>query len=320
MNNTKSWTPFIMSALLVSAIILAVVTFLRQKSNSITNTNNILMPFSAEIKPGETAVFLKNSLGGPQIDCSANGGKINIVGSWVEVVDPFGSCTGNSADVLNLSCGLKSKNVHCNVDSDCGPGMSCAGGVCNPSKCELTSLIDPKDGLPGHFDPTKCSCGGNYCPIQPGTACDPSNSASCNDNGSVMFCNPATKTCEVNPGQNCMAPDQYTGKVCAIYPLCSKVDTSLAGNTKNVINNTCSPTSKNLCRPRDNSAYLAAKCDGQTTCNVLFNPSDPNSGFGPAPCRIKNTDVTSLPITPGQGGNYSQGYYVHGLYTCIIPQ
>lgn len=318
-----------MSILVVAIAMLAVLVFLYQKANSNANVNNTLFPFSAAIQPGDNTVFLKNAAGTSQIDCSSVGGKINIVGAWAEVIDPFGSCTGTSASVLNLSCGLKGSKIPCKQDADCGSGMNCAAGICTPSKCQLT---DNK----GNFDSGKCACGGSYCLIQPGTSCDPTDAKSCNDpNGTVMYCDQSSKTCQVNPGQTCMAPDAYTGQFCASYPLCSNIAVPAAKDCKvdkdcdagsgcvegkcvpkNVVNKVCKP--KSTCKPRDASAYLAAKCDGKDTCNLLFDPSDTDSGFGPMPCDITNQN--QLPITPGQGTNFSQGYYVHGLYTCIVPQ
>ena len=322
-----------MSVLVVAIAILAVLVFLYQKANATANVNNTLFPFSAAIKPGDNTVFLKNAAGTSQIDCSSVGGKINIVGAWAEVTDPFGSCTGTSASVLNLTCGLRGAKIPCKQDADCGSGMSCSAGICSPSSCPLT---DDK----GNFDPDKCSCGASYCPIRPGAQCNTTDAKPCNDQtGTVMYCdNSATKTtagiCRVNPGQNCMAPDPFSGKFCASYPLCSNVavppakvcskDTDCDSGAacvegkcapKNVVNKVCAPQGQAKCRPRDASAYLAAKCDGKDTCNLLFDPSDRDSGFGPTPCDTLSQN--QLPITPGQGTSFNQGYYVHGLYTCI---
>jgi hypothetical protein len=313
---TFNWPLVTVSVLAVGVVSAIIIVFLFQKSNSNANLNNVLIPFSATIQPGDNTVFLKNSAGNPQIDCSNVGGKINIVGAWTETIDPYGTCTGTSADVLNLSCGIKGAKVPCKQDADCGAGMSCAGGICVPSICNL----DNPGGNNGKFTSSNCACGGTYCPIQPGTVCDPNNANSCNDpTGSIVQCLPlgssSSYTCQVNAGQNCMAPDPYTGQFCASYPLCSNVDKS---NTKSVVNTVCNPSSPANCRPRDSSAYLAAKCDGKSACALLFDPNDPLSGFGPKPCDTRNT--SQLPITPGQSGNYSQGYYVHGLYTCIVPQ
>lgn len=304
----------VVSVLAVGAVIITVLTFLYQKSNSNVNLNNTLYPFSAVVQPGSNTVFLKNAAGNPQIDCSAVGGKINIVGAWSEVIDPYGTCSNVSADVLNLSCGIRSAKVPCKQDADCGSGMSCTGGMCTPSSCPLDT---PKTGK---FTSSNCSCGGSYCTIQPGTVCK--TASDCNDpTNSIMYCtgtNGSTGTCQVNPGQNCMAPDPYAGQFCASYPLCSNTDTSQGAKTSNITNKVCGPNSQAGCRPRDASAYLASKCDGKDICPLLFDPTDPNSGFGPAPCDTRSNN--QLPITPGQNGNFSQGYYVHGLYTCIVPQ
>lgn len=315
---TGKWPLVVISVLAVGVATIVVLTFLYQKSNSNANLNNTLYPFSAVVQPGNNTVFLKNAAGNPQIDCSAVGGKINIVGAWSEVIDPYGTCTNSSADVLNLSCGIKSAKVPCKQDADCGSGMSCTGGMCTPSSCPLT--VDKNGQTNGSFASSSCACGGTYCTIQPGTVCQ--SQSDCNDpNGTIMFCsgskgNPGT--CQVNPGQNCMAPDPYTGQFCASYPLCSNSDRSQGSKTTNITNTVCGPSSSSVCRPRDTSAYLAGKCDGKSTCPLLFDPTDTMSGFGPAPCDTKNNG--QLPITPGQNGNFSQGYYVHGLYTCIVPQ
>ena len=304
------WVLIVTIILTVALVIVIVLTILYQKQNGDGNRRNILYPFSATIKPGQNTVLVTNSLGKSQIDCSAVGGKVNIVGAWVEVTDPNSQCTGSSPDILNVSCGLKGKKgVPCKQDGDCGAGMTCAGGLCAPSQCPLTP-----NGK-GTFDSAKCSCGGNYCLIQPGSPCDPNDPNVCSDpNGTIMRCVPSPNgsVCQVNPGQTCMAPDPFHGKFCAMYPLCSNVDRS---NKTNVVNSTCSPSGS--CRPRDASAYLAGMCDGQVSCNVLFDPSNPKSGLGPAPCDKVN--ISTLPISSG-GGSYNQGYVVHGIYSCVVPE
>jgi len=315
-NLSGKWPTIVISVLIAGAATLVVLTYLYQQTNSNANLNNTLYPFSAVVQPNNNTVFLKNAAGNPQIDCSSVGGKINIVGAWSEVIDPYSSCSSASADVLNLSCGIKSAKIPCKQDADCGSGMSCTGGMCTPSSCPL----DNPGKNDGKFTSSNCSCGGTYCTIQPGTTCK--TQADCNDpTNSIMYCtatNGGTGTCQVNAGQNCMAPDSYSGQFCASYPLCSNSDRSKGSKTTSVVNTVCNPNGNAGCRPRDSSAYLAGKCDGKNTCPLLFDPTDPNSGFGPAPCDTRN--MGQLPITPGQNGNYSQGYYVHGLYTCIVPQ
>jgi hypothetical protein len=305
--------------ILVVLIALAVMgVVLYQQGNRKANQSNILYPFSSVIQPGAATAPLTNVLGNPQIDCSAVGGTINIVGAWTEVTDAFSECAGTSVGVLNLSCGLPGGNkISCSQNSDCGSGMTCAGGVCQPASCPLTN--SPKAG---DFDSSQCFCGGTYCPIQPDTQC--TTNTDCNDpNGVLMTCNNPNNTtnggtCIVNPGQSCTAPDPFVGQFCAIYPLSSNVVTPSKGG--NVVNKICDPANTiTVCRPRDSSAYLAAKCNGQTTCNVTFDPDNAARGFGPAPCRATSDDISKLPQILGQGGNFNQGYYVHGLYTCILP-
>ncbi len=289
----------------VAIAVIAAVTVYYQMSAAKANQNNVIYPFSASIQPGNPTVSVINSKGTSQIDCSSIGGKINIIGAWTEVIDPYGTCTGSSVNSLNLTCGIPNSKVSCSQDSDCGTGMSCTGGICLPALCPLSN------GSNYDFDNTKCSCGGNYCPTTPGKPC--SQPSDCDSSGTMMYCDTNSNTCRVNPGQVCMAPDQYQGKFCSLYPLCSNVDKNVTKNVSNII---CEPGSKSKCRPRDSSAYLAAKCDGQTTCNITFDPTNSDSGFGPSPC-VPNINSNNLPITPGQGGSYTQGYYVHGIYTCV---
>ena len=304
-------------AIILSAILIAIIAILGgvnvwlYKQNESAKQSNILYPFSSAIPAGGTVAPLTNAAGGAQIDCSAVGGKINIVGAIVETIDPFGTCSGTSAPSLNLSCGIPSSSkISCNQDSDCGPGMNCAGGICAASSCPTTNSS-------GDFNPTNCSCGGTYCPTRPGRICK--TNPDCGDpSGTLMTCD--NGECAVNPGQTCMAPDQYTGKKCAIYPLCSNV----TNDSTSIVNNVCGyNNNQNVCRPRDASAYLASVCDGQTTCPVTFDPTNQSSGFGPAPCGSSVSPSTGveynlLPIVPGQGGSYNQGFYVHGLYSCVL--
>jgi hypothetical protein len=271
-------------------------------------------------------VQLINAAGTSQIDCSSVGGKINIIGAWAEVIDSYGECTGQTSGALNLTCGLKGAKIACKADTDCGPGMSCAGEICVPATCPAsTDKTKP-------FDNTKCSCGGNYCPVQPGKLCSVKNagngqpSPDCNDPGTLMYCdtsssnNGTTGVCAVNPGQSCMAPDPFSGQYCALYPLCSNAVTY---DGKSMENKICGPKNTNtMCRPRDASAYLSGLCDGQTTCNLTFDPKQQLSGFGTSPCNSEvnpgSNNYNNLPTIPGQGGNYNQGYYVHGIYTCTF--
>jgi len=313
------WVSVISVFLVLAILIIISSVYYVQKTNTSINQNNILYPFSSSISPGSTTANVLNSLGTSQIDCSAVGGKINIVGAWSEISDPFGECSNSSNPILNLTCGIKGNlKVPCNNQSDCGPGMSCTGNVCIPASCPL----DPTKPL-GNFDSTKCSCGSSsYCPIRPGSACN--TPSDCNDpNENLMSCTSngdgLSKSCTVNSGQVCAAPDMTYGQFCSSYPLCSNTQ-GVAGNVTNKICDGLNPNT--MCRPRDVSAYLAGKCDGQTTCNLTYDPQNPNSGFGPAPCNnsvnVTSTNYTKLPIIPGQGGSQTGGFGFHGIYTCVV--
>ncbi len=325
----KTGTIALISILTIGIIVMIVVIVIYQSANTAANQHNILYPFSAAIQPGNKTVFLKNAAGQSQIDCSAVGGKINIVAAWSEVADLYGECSGESSSALNLSCGIPGAKIACKEDSDCGPGMQCAGGLCKPAICKI------EDQQKGTFDSSKCSCGGNYCPIRPGTTCTTLSDCDPSGTGTLMTCNTTTKKCEVNPGQSCMAPD-ITGQFCAIYPLCSNRafgppnPSNSTQYTSNFVNKVCNPNNtvgipgqQGVCRPRDASAYLAAKCDGKSTCVVEYDPENPLSGFGPRPCdssvSVGSTAYKQLPNIPSTGGNYIQSYYVHGLYACL-PQ
>jgi hypothetical protein len=88
-------------------------------------------------------------------------------------------------------------------------------------------------------------------------------------------------------------------------------------------NLTCRPQSTTgNCLPQNASSYLS-KCNGKNNCNVTLT----NEFFGPYPCHIAPPDscdpnnppvdgYCSLPWIESQG-KYSQGYYVHGVYTCV---
>jgi len=290
---------------------IVILVFWTQKKNKVKSQKNILYPFTGTYIADRKMITLKNSKGQPQIDCAnKGGGEINIVGAFFDITDPYGSCSGISSPALDLSCGIPGGKVICSKDSECGTGMSCAGGFCQPSFAKLKNVAT------GLIDTESSQCGGNYCPVQPGTLCKDNND--CKDpNGNVMICEKrgmgnaeVIGVCKVLPNVSCFGVNT-THNTCASFPLCSNADLSKS----TVKNNYCAANTINNCMSRDASAYMAGKCDGKETCSDLWNPTDPNSGLGPLPCN--SFDVSGLPIIPGQGGNYSQGYHIHGLYTCI---
>jgi hypothetical protein len=104
---------------------------------------------------------------------------------------------------------------------------------------------------------------------------------------------------------------------CVNFLQCNNLDSTDYNNL------TCRPQSTTGgCAPQNASAYLS-KCDGKNNCNVTLT----NEFFGPYPCSFEppescdpNNPTTdgycSLPWIESEG-KFSQGYYVHGLYTCV---
>ncbi|MDX1471860.1 MAG: hypothetical protein R3213_10215 [Flavobacteriaceae bacterium] len=355
-----AWSIVVMLILAVAIGLFIFLTISTESGNRKRQQANILYPFSGYLPPPgppwsvnksqnnpgigktpEDGLFLVGMKGGetslsPQIQCPA-GYKINIVGAFVDIVDPHGECSNTSNSTLRLTCGDSSDRTSaatCNSVDDCAEGMSCIGGRCVPQQCSVNS-----------------DCGGstakrtaNVCAVDFGKDC--SVDADCDSPDGSLKCvsKPSGngKYCAVDPGvTSCLACiDPKTGLppagnnpgFCAAMPVCMGVE--------NGFNVTCSPSKgdRYKCRPRDASAYLAAHCDGKQTC--LGNPSDkwdPNlqeGVFGPLPCQIPavsgNTPYATLPAITGWGGGtpndgakapepvtFSLGYKVHGIYTCI---
>lgn len=273
-------------------------------------------------KKPEDGLLLLGMRGGtsdtaPQIQCPV-GSKINIVGAFLDINDPYGECSNTPNSTLKLSCGDGSDTSTApsctdGDDSTCPPGMTCYSAKCVPLQCSSS---------------TDCTGGGVIpeCPSTIGSTC-----SSNTDCGSGAVCTQGT--CQVDPGAGpCTRCDPGTN-TCVNLPTCFNVEGGL--------NNYCSPTKgdKNLCRPRDASAWLASVCDGQQECisksGENWLPNQQGGAFGPLPCHIsaKSGDDTysNLPIIQGWGGgapqasstgaaapsNFNQGYKVHGIYTCI---
>ena len=308
-----AWANFTCIILSIVILIIILLTFLTTRQNSKKDKFNVIYPFSGRVnKDGKVSLETSNNT--PQIDCSATGGNINIIGAFYDIVDPHGECNSNSSDVLNRSCGIaRGNNVSCSSQKDCGPGLKCNYGLCSPGLAKLKE----DDVSKGIIDTDISECGGNYCPIQPGTACK-TNLDCKNPNGEIMTCKKDTNTCEVNPGRTCFGVN-LDYNTCASFPLCSNtgVDSRNTPKLERVANKYCSPNNYATdCMPRDSSAYLARKCDGKESCDIHWNVYDIDGGFGPNPCNL-DTNTSRLPIIPDRAGKYNQGYYVHGIYTCV---
>lgn len=339
--------------MLVLALLVGVFIFLTystENDNRKKEQSNILYPFSgylappgehytAKNNPGvgqqpEEGLYLVGMKGGqhnevPQIKCP-EGYKINIVGAFIEVTDPYGECGTTPDPTLSQTCGLatdKSNTAFCSK-GDCPGGMECMSGKCVPKTCTSST-----------------QCGGT---TKGGvvTVCNPKLGESCKgkpaENGLICIngtfqIDPSAPACVacIDPKLGIPISQSSSSQgTCAAMPLCA--------NVKEGINNVCSPVGLSndqyKCRPRDASAYLSSYCNGKQEC--LGNSRDKwlpnvknNNPFGPLPCQIQASSTSgeyySLPIINGWGGGtpnnaknsapvtYNQGYHVHGIYTCV---
>lgn len=342
---------------IVIAILFALLTYFQESSNSKKVTSTTSSPFimylppyegwtnnsppNAGINPDGTVSLVTSTGGGtgappvPQITCPV-GTNINIINAFFDVVDPYGSCSVSPIPVFGASCGVASdittSNVGkvCSTTADCTPGLACstpqaAGstGTCTLPVCSTSfdCVSAFQNGVPA-------------CPVGTGGTCPtPSATNGGCPNGTVCV----SGTCQVDPGGmyggGCYGCN--TG-ACVLYPLCQNTSPSTG------VNKTCGGGNV---KPRDASAYLANVCDGKSVClaggtsGVWAMPGtgSTSSGeggntsfpFGPWPGATDATTRSSLPILPGWGGTtppggsgtaaatFNQGYYVHGLYTCV---
>ena len=328
----EPWSILIIGILLFLAGIFVFFIFKVRSENGKKQQKNIIYPFSGYLSP--SAKWTVNTGSGnpgvgkepqnglslltmgssdeapkPQIKCPV-GTKVNIIGAFTEVNDPYGECSNQPDPILLSTCGIVndySSSPTCFSDTDCGTGMLCGSDKkCVPMTCSTNS--DCAGSI--------AACGQNI-----GGSC--SSDGECGTNG---VCNGGI--CQVDPGKvACMACGP--NGTCVTLPTCSNVVGGL--------NSTCSEGNNN-CRVRDSSAYLARHCDGREDClgvGDIWNPNKKDGPFGPLPCSISaesgDSKYTSLPIIPGWGGGqpngsssgesepatFNQGYYVHGIYTCV---
>ena len=312
----ETWTLILMILLVIAIGVLAGGVYYIERENTIKDSNNIMYPFTGQVSGGR--LNLVDSYGNPQISCSdKGGGNVNIIGAFFDIEDPYGQCTNKSSPVINATCGIPNKAIGCKNDDDCGTAMKCNEGYCTPNKANTIK----NDGT-GNIDTDNSECTDSnsdvdYCPVNPGTKCTRTGNE-CGDYN-IMTCVGLDKdgnngTCQVKSNAICFGVNT-TNNTCALFPLCNNAD--LSGS--NVQNKTCN---KNInkdtkCMSRDASASLARYCDGKKHCDIINVDvmSNPESPTGPLPCSLRS--VSTLPITPGNDGNYNQGYYFHGIYTCI---
>lgn len=305
------WALIIIIVLILAIVTLFVFFGITTKNNYDLSAQQILYPFSAVLNPSSPTdpVTLLDGSGNNQITCPA-GSKINIVGAFFDIADPYGMCTPSPSDAVSATCGGKGTTV-CSAGQSCGPGMTC-----EPST------------TPGDNN--------SYCVAMP---CNDSTTLPANSSTTTWICN-KNPALALTPAQ---LSQGYTGRITPVE-VCNNLNS-------NFQNNTCANGANN-CAPRDASAYLAKACNGQQTCSAVIN----NTFFGPYPCGGPNftnpqpqvgssapnvvgctppstavtTGYCSLPYAPGTSNDFkpssasnpadtsfTQGYMVHGLYTCV---
>lgn len=345
----KPLSIFLIVTFAVLIVVFVVLTVKKRSGNQTRHDANVIIPFAGYLSPpnakalpnpnnvgtastpqgGLFLVGMGNGLTNdyPQIQCPV-GTHINIIGAYVETNDPFGECYGNSTPAFNVACGNRNLSPGtaktCKVNSDCPQGTVCdETGQCLPNNtCSVhTDCAQPGDAISACSPTvgTTCSVEGQYHPTETVLVCRQGRWMLDPAFGQCMMCDTANS----GPGAG----------VCKNIPLCTNITSSGSSYS----NATCSDPN-NRCKIRDASAHLAARCDGKTKCLAdstdVWIPSEPNGAFGPLPCDIKadQSDITyqSLPVIPGwnqgstpAGGgqgkpaSFSQGYYVHGIYTCV---
>lgn len=356
------WT-YVVTFILVCVIILFFALAYNLKNKNDTNaTMNILYPFSGYLSPPNQfnpnisktnpgtgkypadGLYLVGQVGGersnvPQIQCPT-GYKINIVGAFVEVADPYGECSLTPDPTLQLTCGgTNLTGPDCDSNRPCSQGMTCSAGRCIPSSC---------------YNSSDCSSGGGQiprCPDGLGSLCSinsdcPGNNLMCLDGKCIMAPGAGTcMACVSNDGTPINDPSGNTGEgpgTCSFMPTCTGLSTDGKNKVCNV-SKTSYANDKYRCRPREATAYLAKHCDGKSVClgsiNDMWEPNNiENNPFGPLPCKLtapekdEESDYLGLPFISGWGGGapansptgatgdpvtFNQGYYVHGIYTCV---
>ncbi len=334
------WTIVLCVLFGIGIIIFAILAARESSHNKGRSSANRLIPFAGYLSPPSDywntapkggsgsaptpkgGLFLTGLTGGngasPQIQCPV-GSKINIVGAYVEVNDPYGECSVTSPSAtFSLSCGDSSAistAQTCASASDCPIGMDCENNRCLPLTCTANSQCIG-DGTAAQV-----------CPVGVGvTGCTDHTRGGPDGTDARLVCVNSTWAFDPAYGQCMMCS---TGGKCMNVPLCSGTT-----KTSGVFQN--SRCTQGDCKIRDASSYLAKHCDGNSQClgdsSDMWIPDTPGGAFGPLPCSINTTDpdYTTLPVIPGwnagvtpHGGgtpvlaNFSQGYYVHGIYTCI---
>ena len=328
---------------IVTIIILFIVFAVFVGLNIMTTSNNRkiaqkqrFMPFASKIDP-QTGVptfpqngspdtpFTTNDAKGnliPQIQCPI-GTKINIVGAFFDIFDPYATCS-KSSDQVNPYFAFQ-----------CIPNYSGK----TPDGTTVAACNDDRDcsqyGAVGQY-----MCGANgTCVLAPQKS-DPGKPAKC-----PVWNSPSG-------GRIQLMPITGPGGVYCVDPnMCGSNISASQGGT-GVPNPVCSPNNGvSQCAMRDASATVAAKCNGRQTCGDLTMEdfgdypcintppeqciigTDPAGGpkwYNPGQSGARKSGYCSLPFLQGYKGgiptdgtgigdpaNYNQGYTMHGIYTCV---
>lgn len=305
------WSVIVIVVLFVILIVFGILNVVTARNNQILARKQILLPFSATIDPttGQETGFM-NIDGTPQIKCPV-GTKVNIVGAFFNVFDPYNECAAK-VDQVNPFLAF----------------------MCNPAVQGV---------LPSSSGQTTCS-GDQDCPYY----MNPDTPFFCNPNTKMCQLKPTTAaTCStVNFDMVNIGGSKY----CVERNLCGTNIKNVAGTgVPNPACSPSNSSAK--CAIRDASANVAAVCDGRQDCSNLkmadfgdlpcgYTPKACISGYtGSSPDWITSTgtnsrsDYCALPYLPGYSGglpsaaassdspvdpNSNVGYTMHGIYTCVL--
>lgn len=286
-------------------IILSILLGLTLTQNQKLSAQSLYLPFTATIDPktGQSTGF-KNSLGNPQISCPL-GKKVNIIGAFFDVFDPYTVCSVDAADVdphFAYLCdpSMQSPNS-CTSDKDCPAWIQSSSN--NPFMCNI-----PKGESSGRC--TLRNIGKNACP----------SSASgynfTNVNGYCLDQN----MCGTNI-------DKYPPSI--PNPYCSPLNT----NSQCAIRD-ASATVAAKCDGKQECDDISLSDFGDLPClgsNMKPTACLTSSSSGLSFINPKRSGYCGLPFMPGYPGgvpsnsssgisdpaNGNVGYTMHGIYTCV---
>ena len=260
--------------------------------------SSVMIPFSATIDPttGQPGSFVTAS-GAPQLSCPA-GSKINIIGAFFDVYDPYNECVVSETQVsplLTYTCDPSAESqAQCSSSVDCWDGAGTNPYTCNSSgKCQLITNFPATVACPtGMAAIPYGSSGGYYC-ANP-DVCLPNN------DGSVNLPN-ATCT-PLNTTDQCANRDASVGVAakCNGREVCSDLSMSDFGDYP------CPGLAPQQCISSFNSDGTPNWVGGRIGyCGLPYAP-----GFnGGVPAGSSTSNASPA--------NANLGYTMHGIYTCI---